>query len=89
MPLLRSLHYLFGKIYRYVAPDGTSLYLRTRFRFTFVKLQRMFRVLTTDARIPTASTPSIEANGSDLLAIYILLLHVGRRCAFRAGNPNQ
>src|ERR1043166_6350637 len=42
-----------------------------------------------DARIPTASTPSIEANGSDLLAIYIFLLDVGRGCAFREGNSGQ
>src|SRR4029434_8078320 len=42
-----------------------------------------------DARIPTPSTPSIEANGSDLVAIYVLLLDVGRRCAFREGNSGQ
>jgi hypothetical protein len=35
------------------------------------------------ARIPTPSTPAIEANGTDRVDIYILLLDVGHRCAFR------
>jgi hypothetical protein len=41
------------------------------------------------ARIPTSSAPSIEANSSDLVGIYILFLDVGRRCAFREGNSGQ
>src|SRR4029077_996511 len=52
--------------------------------------QRMFTSEPAeDARIPTPSAPSIEANGSDLVAIYVVLFHVGRRCAFREGNSGQ
>src|ERR1043166_371772 len=41
-----------------------------------------------DARIPTPSAPSIEANGSGLI-INVVVQHVGRRCAFREGNSGQ
>src|SRR5262249_60534328 len=41
-----------------------------------------------DARIPTPSAPSIEANGSGLI-IHAVLQHVGRRCAICEGNPGQ
>src|SRR6476660_251794 len=55
-----------------------------------MKAQRMFTSESAeDARIPTPSAPSIEANGSDLIAINVVLLDVGRRCAFREGNSGQ
>jgi hypothetical protein len=59
---------------------------RTRFKFTLMQIAAIVSHLSTDARIPTPSAPSIEANGSDLIAINVVLLDVGRRCAFREGN---
>jgi len=41
------------------------------------------------ARIPTSSAPPIEANSSELFAIYVILLDVGCRRAFREGNSGQ
>jgi hypothetical protein len=48
-----------------------------------LEAQRMFTSDSAeDVRIPNSSTPSIDANDSNLVANYLLLFHVGRSCAF-------